>query len=44
MHYSFKLGELKEYTLSTVSYGTKSTPYLTLPCLKELDLKNVDDM
>lgn len=32
--------EIKEYTLNTVTYGTKSAPYLAIRCLKELGLQH----
>ncbi|XP_072400531.1 uncharacterized protein [Diabrotica undecimpunctata] len=31
--------DLKEYTLNTVTYGTKSSPYLAMRCLKELGVQ-----
>ncbi|XP_072400762.1 uncharacterized protein [Diabrotica undecimpunctata] len=31
--------DLKEYTLNTVTYGTKSAPYLAIRCLKELGVQ-----
>lgn len=34
--------KLEEYTLNTVTYGTKSAPYLAIRCLKQLGLDNVD--
>lgn len=32
--------KLNEYTLNTVTYGTKSAPYLAIRCLKQLGLEN----
>ena len=35
--------ELKEYELNTVTYGTRSAPYLAIRCLKQLGLENLEE-